>query len=168
VTAGLFLVLLIGVAGTASQWLRAERAAVREAETRAEIELLTQEILKLAERLRALEKSRPTAELSASWHTEAREDAGLLMSYSQPREPSKVGERRLSTGETEPSAQLSLLSSAEVRGRATPRRAASQPKKESEFAGLQAEAKTTLQRLEQLSPAVARQCRGAFPELVSD
>jgi serine/threonine protein kinase len=168
VTAGLLLVLSVGMAATTSQWLRAERAAVREAETRTEIEVLTQQVLKLAERLRALEKTPPTAESSASRQAEAPKDARLFMSSSQPRAPSKVGDRRFSLGETEPSAQLSPLSSAEVRERASLGRAASRPKKESELAGLQAEAKTTLQRLEQLSPAVARQCRGAFPELVSD
>jgi serine/threonine protein kinase len=168
VTAGLFLVLLLGMTATTSQWLRAERAAVREAETRTEMELLTQQVLKLAERLRALEKSQPTAESSSSRHAEAQKDAGLRMSYSQPREPSKVGERRLSLGETESSARLSHLSSEEVRGRATLGRAASRPKRESELCGLQAEAKATIHRLEQLSPAVAQQCREAFPELVGD
>jgi hypothetical protein len=168
VTAGLILVLLVGMAATTSQWLRAERTAVREAETRAEIELLTQQVLKLAERLRALEQSRPPAKLSASGHVEVREDARLPMLDSQVTEPPEIDDRRLSLSETEPSAELSSFSSARVRGRATLGRAASRPKKESELAGLQAEAKTTLQRLEQLSPAVAKQCRGAFPELVGN
>ncbi len=168
VTASMFLVLLVGMAATTSQWLRAETAAVREAERRAEIELLTQQVLKLAERLRALEKSPPTANLSATRQAEARKDARLSLSYSQLREPSAVGEGRPSPAVTKPSAHLSRFSSDEVRGRATLGRAAPRPKKESELSGLQAEARTTLQRLEQLSPAVAQRCRGAFPELVSD
>jgi len=68
----LFLVLVAGLAATTSQWLRAERTAAREAAiaareaaARSEIEMLTQQLLALAQRLEKLEDSQPRAALPA-------------------------------------------------------------------------------------------------------
>jgi len=77
--AAVFLVLIGGLAGATTQWRRAEKAAAQEAATRSEIELLTQQLVELAERLRRLEqgglkaRSSPfrAAEHSAGLHVES-------------------------------------------------------------------------------------------------
>jgi serine/threonine protein kinase len=167
-TAALFLVLLVGLAVTTSQWLRAQETAAREAETRSEIETLTRQLLELAERLRNLEDSQSRAGLSAFPRAEGRKDAELRFSYSRLSEAPKSARGLRQLEEPEPRAELRLIPPEDPGECAKLGRAPSQPKETSEIAGLRAEAKATLQRLEELSPTVAERCRGALPELVGD
>ncbi|MBN2477493.1 MAG: serine/threonine protein kinase [Pirellulales bacterium] len=82
-----FLVLSAGLVAAGSQWVRAERAAAREAQIRGEIETLTEKLLDLAERLQKLEQRGAPSSLGRGSRAELREDASLRLAFSLQREP---------------------------------------------------------------------------------
>jgi tRNA A-37 threonylcarbamoyl transferase component Bud32 len=162
----LFLVLVIGLIVTANQWRRAEIAAAQEAEARRELETITGQLLELANRLRKLESDHKPAEMLGLYRAGGHARADLRLAYPHPLESLQAAGRPLAA----PKAAIAppATASAAVRGGTTLRRPHPEPEKLSHSAELRAEAKSALQRLEQLAPDVARQCREALPELVGN
>jgi hypothetical protein len=127
--AGLFAVLFMGLASTTAQWARAERNAARETELRVEVEVLTQELLRLVEEIRKLETTRTSKSVEASIPKSA--DLAISAGARLERAPT-------------PKAPL---------------RARSHLGRASEATALRAKAEIRLRRLERLAPGIAQEYR---------
>lgn len=171
VSLSLMLVLLLGIVTTTGQWLRAEAAAQREARLRVELEQLTQQILSLAGRLQQLEEHEGIAASLATDKSNSVRAAERRRSYDSPEaQLTDLDSRRAPLAELQPrGADRATDGSHPVpAGRPVFDHVGRSLQRSSESAALQADAKRTLQRLDRISPALAQQCRGVFPQLGAD